>query len=129
VAINFIKCTNVFKENPSVVITQSRNTVTRPSNVQSYKIFKLFYHQISVVITLELTWPNDKQQAKFRYKTNIKYWQCQKGKADIRKWHKIIRIILITHWLQVGGSGHRHFKPTHPLTTHNITMHCKHTFK
>jgi len=119
----------MFNENPSLVIMQSRNTVTRPSSVQSFKICKLFYDQSRVVITLEFTSPNDKQKAKLRYKTNIKYWQCQKGKVDIRKWRNIIRIILITHWLLVGGSGHHHFKPTHPLTMNNITMYCKHTFR
>jgi len=119
----------MFKENHSLVIMQSRNTVSRPSNVQSYKICKLFYDQFNVLITLVFTWPNDKQKAKLRYKTNIKYWQCQEGKADIRKWHNIIRIILITHWLPVGGSGHHHFKPTHNFTVRNIyIMHCKHIF-
>jgi hypothetical protein len=98
----FYKMHNMFNENPSLVIMQSRKTVTRSSDVQSYKICKLFYDQSSVVITLEFTWPKDKQKSKLRYKTNIKYWQCQKGKVDIRKWRNIIRIILITHWLLVG---------------------------
>jgi hypothetical protein len=120
---------NTFNENPSVVIMYKRNTVTRPSNVQFYKICKLFYDQSSVVIALEFTWSIEKQKAKLRYKANIKYCKCQEGKADIRKWRNIIRIILITHWLLVGGSGHHHFKPTHPLTMHNITMHCKHTLR
>lgn len=63
----------MFNENPSLVIMRSGNTVTRASNFQSYKICKLFYGQNSVVITLEFTWPNDKQKAKLHYKTNIKY--------------------------------------------------------
>jgi hypothetical protein len=53
----------MFNENPSVVITQSRHTVTRPGNVKSYKICKLFYDLSIVVISQEFTWPKDKHKS------------------------------------------------------------------
>lgn len=78
---------NMFNKTTSVVIMQSRHTVTRPGKVKSYKICKLFYDVSIIVISQEFTWPKDKHKAKLRYKTNIKYsyMQYQKGKANIRK--------------------------------------------
>jgi hypothetical protein len=67
----------MFYDGSTVDITHSRHMGTSPGNIKSvfpYKVRKLFYGLIRVVITQELNWPNNKYKSQTplqnKYKTH-----------------------------------------------------------